>query len=78
MRARNAVLSFGLILTLASCASLPKPAPAYVPPRVDCAANDVPRAEAPEAPAAAVADRRAEVHDSGRATLDEMNSSNED
>ncbi len=34
--------------------------------------------EAPEAPAAAVADRRAEVHDSGRATLDEMNSSNED
>ena len=39
------------ILTLASCASLPKPAPAYVPPRVDCAANDVPRAEAPEAPA---------------------------
>ena len=34
--------------------------------------------EAPEAPAAAVADRRAEVHDSGRATLDQMNSSNED
>ena len=34
--------------------------------------------EAPEAPVAAVADRRAEVHDSGRATLDEMNSSNED
>ena len=34
--------------------------------------------EAAEPPAAAVADRRAEVHDSGRATLDEMNSSNED
>ena len=34
--------------------------------------------EAPEAPAAAVAVRRAEVHDSGRATLDQMNSSNED
>ena len=34
--------------------------------------------EAPDAPAAVVADRRAEVHDSGRATLDEMNSSNED
>jgi hypothetical protein len=34
--------------------------------------------EAPEAPAAAVADRRAEVHDSVRATLDEMDSSNED
>lgn len=38
------------LLTLASCASLRTPPPAYVPPRVDCAANDVPRADKPEAP----------------------------
>ena len=41
-------------------------------------ARTTPPVEAAEPPAAAVADRRAEVHDSGRATLDEMNSSNED
>ena len=33
--------------------------------------------EVPETPTASVADRRAEVHDHGRATLDEMKSSDE-
>lgn len=37
-------------LMLASCKSLPTQAPAYVPPRIDCAANDVPRAKKPESP----------------------------
>lgn len=40
-----------LIPTLASCASLRTQPPAYVPPRIDCAANDIPRAQKPEAPA---------------------------
>ena len=34
-------------------------------------------AEAPEPPPAAVADRRAEVHEQGRAALDDMKSSDE-
>jgi hypothetical protein len=38
--------------------------------------DDVPD-EAVEPPAAPVSDRRAEVHDQGRATLDEMKSSDE-
>ena len=39
--------------------------------------EDVAPADATEPPAAAVADRRAEVHEQGRATLDEMKSPDE-
>lgn len=38
-------------LILASCASLPKAPPAYLPPKVDCAAYDAPRVKPPTEPA---------------------------
>lgn len=38
-------------LTLASCASLPKAPPAYVPPKVDCEASTPPRTSVPAVPA---------------------------
>ena len=43
-------LSCVLPLILASCASLKTPPPAYVPPRIDCAATDVPRVKLPVEP----------------------------
>ena len=36
-----------LLLTLTSCASLRTAQPAYLPPRVDCAAYDAPRVKPP-------------------------------
>jgi hypothetical protein len=64
-------------------AKLPSPAPAASDPadelRQKLAASraDEENEEPEPAPEASVADRRAEVHDQGRATLDEMKSSDE-
>jgi hypothetical protein len=61
---------------------LPPPAPAASDPadelRQKLAASRVEEEDAESPPAASVADRRAEVHDQGRAALDEMKSSDED
>lgn len=48
-RARLFLLA-ALAPMLASCASLRTPPAAYVPPRIDCAATDVPRASKPAEP----------------------------
>ena len=63
-------------------AGLPAPAPAAADPadelRQKLAASRVEETEEPEpAPAASVAERRADVHEQGRAVLDEMKSSDE-
>jgi hypothetical protein len=63
-------------------AELPAPAPPASDPadelRQKLADSRVEEAEEPEpAPAASVTDRRAEVHEQGRAALDEMKSSDE-
>jgi hypothetical protein len=58
-------------------------APAQVPDPADelrrklAESRDETASAAPEPPAAAVADRRAEVHEQGRAALDEMTSPDE-
>ena len=50
MNARFLCLPFALALTLSSCKSLPTDPPAYVPPRIDCAASDGPRVTVPSEP----------------------------
>lgn len=40
-----------LALILTSCASLPKEPPAYLPPKIDCAAYDAPKVKPPTEPA---------------------------
>lgn len=47
MRIHLAMLA---LLTLTSCASLRKVEVAYLPPRIDCAAFDAPKAKMPETP----------------------------
>ena len=53
MKSKSLYLLPALCLTLASCASLQKAPPAYVPPRIDCAASDGPGVEIPAEPALA-------------------------
>jgi hypothetical protein len=50
MKAVRLFLSCALVLTLASCASLKAPPSAYMPPKIDCAALDVPRLPSPIEP----------------------------
>lgn len=50
MKCVHLFLLSALALILASCASLKTPLPAYMPPRIDCAASDVPRVPSPAEP----------------------------
>ena len=50
MKAVRLCLLYALVLILASCASLKAPPSAYMPPKIDCAALDVPRVTSPVEP----------------------------
>ena len=50
MTALSKCLLFALCLTMASCASTPRNASAYLPPRIDCAELDPPRKTWPVEP----------------------------
>ena len=51
MTASSRFLLCVLLPILSSCASLRKEAPAYLPPKIDCAAYDAPRVTPPTEPA---------------------------